>query len=179
VKFTMTNIQKAITTAQRLLKKYNLHPPINVKQLIETMGITVIEIPFNNPGVSGCIKRSSKNGQPVIIVNKNHMETRKRFTLAHELAHAILHSTNDLHVDTEQIYFRDENSQLAEDIKEIQANQFAAELLMPKHLLTEDIKKETAKINIKEHLNIIIDKLKEKYNVSTEAMTIRIGNILY
>ena len=60
----------------------------------------------------------SDNGYFIIIINKNFSNDHKRFTLAHELGHIIMHTSNDFIIsDT-----RD---------KENEANRFASEFLMP------------------------------------------------
>jgi len=54
------------------------------------------------------------------------------FTIAHEIGHFILHhGESDLFIDTTYVAFRDSESTKGENRAEIQANQFAAALLMP------------------------------------------------
>lgn len=79
--------------------------------------------------LSGKIQRDGASFD--IIVNKNHPEVRRRFTIAHEIAHAVLH--RDLIGDgiTDDARWR---SGLPDPI-EYQANRLAADILMPKHLL--------------------------------------------
>ena len=57
-------------------------------------------------------------------MNTNHPAVRQRFTLAHELGHAVLHHGSK-HID----YRR--NFSAPDDPREVEANKFAAELLMP------------------------------------------------
>jgi len=73
--------------------------------------------------VAGAIDHSQKR----IFVNSNDPATRQRFTLAHELGHAILHSNENI-VDYRK------NFTNTTDRKEVEANKFAAELLMPENL---------------------------------------------
>ena len=56
--------------------------------------------------------RTGVNHQPVIFVNRNLCPSRLRFTLAHELGHLVMHNSYSDHADDE-------------------ANEFAAELLIP------------------------------------------------
>ena len=55
---------------------------------------------------------------PVIGVNSRHHRNRQRFTIAHEIAHLVLH-TDGAHAD-----YRDVVSSQATDPKEIEANRF-------------------------------------------------------
>ena len=74
-----------------------------------------------------------KSDQKYIIVNKNHHVNRRRFTIAHEIGHHVLHHDyllRNVHVDT-FVLNRDTSSADGSDRREIQANAFAAELLMP------------------------------------------------
>ena len=127
--------------------------------------------------MSGLIKQKSNTEIPVIAYNKNDSEHRIRFTIAHEIGHFILHTNNKIFVDSSRIYFRNQVSSKATDIKEIQANKFASELLVPKKFLLRDLEALTSKgIN---SLKLIIKILSNKYNVSEESMSIRLGKIIY
>ncbi len=68
-------------------------PIPNLTELLEERGLKVIVIPLPK-SVSGltCWAVPPDNGDrlPVIVVNRNHGLERRRFTLAHELAHRIL-----------------------------------------------------------------------------------------
>lgn len=75
-----------------------------------------------------------KDGVGAIITNATHPKNRKRFTMAHEIGHHVMHSSyleHNVHVDT-NVLKRDELSSEGIDTKEVQANAFAAELLMPR-----------------------------------------------
>jgi len=96
-----------------------------------------------------------------IYVNRNESEYRKRFTLAHELGHYILHREipNNSLAFRDQIFFRDENT----SPQEKEANKFAANLLMPQ----DDFLKA-----IKDGDNPIL-KLADKFKLSTAAVRYR------
>lgn len=148
--------------------------PVDLDKIASKLGVEIRYETFPKDEVSGLMKRKGSDGLPIIAVNNNHPEKRQRFTIAHELGHFLLHSTRSLHIDrnTNAVYFRDENSSDASRIKEIQANQFAAELLMPKKLIMKDVQSNESFC----HLETIKDGIKElakKYNVSEEAMSIR------
>ena len=68
-------------------------------------------------------------------------QPRQRFTIAHEIGHFLLHTDEDVHIDEKRpIGRRDDLSSQAVDACEIEANQFAAELLMPESLVREFVR---------------------------------------
>lgn len=139
----------------------------------EKLGILVEREPFpEKENIAGFIKREGKNGQPVIVLNNNTLPVRQRFTIAHEIGHFILHANEPLHIDT-QVYFRSNSVALVPDFKEVEANRFAAELLMPKQRILEDLKKDGLCVDEKK-----IKKLAKEYEVSETAMSIRIEKLL-
>jgi Zn-dependent peptidase ImmA (M78 family) len=152
--------------------------PVDVVKIIKGLGIEYLEAEKIDDDLSGFIKRVGKDGHPVIVVNAEHSEHRQRFTAAHELGHYILHTMNNLFLDTaeEKVLFRKNNDTPIIDLKEIQANNFAAELLMPKDLLLKDIGEEIPTSS--EAISQLSSRLAEKYNVSEQSMTIRLGGFL-
>lgn len=119
-----------------------------IKHLRRTCDLTVVPWDFGN-NTSG-IQTSDENSI-TIGYNKNQHPHRQRFTVAHEIGHFILG-----HTDIQYSYC-DLNSSKPE---EIEANQFAAELLMPLQFLKEDISK-----GIKD-----VPLFSRKYNVSEEMV---------
>jgi len=164
-------LQQIQQEVKRLLSRNNiLKAPVPVFLIANNDGISIREAP-TAANVSGALVRS---GPAVFIaVNSVHHTNRQRFTVAHELAHYYLgHLNSDLHVDDDfTIKKRDERSSLAIDSNEIAANQFAAELLMPVDFIITDaaeimpIDQEKAR------------RLARKYQVSEQAMTIRLSNL--
>src|SRR6476646_9995726 len=71
-----------------------------------------------------------------IGINSYHSRVRQRFSIAHEIGHAQLHISSGkdkLFVDPPaRQLFRDADASLGEDPREVQANQYAAALLMPR-----------------------------------------------
>ncbi len=91
-------------------------PVRNIIGLLESKGVIVYEIDVIEKfdGVSFV----TTSGFPLIIINKNFPNDRKRYTIAHELGHLLMHNENNFPVSDN----RD---------KEMEANIFAAEFLMP------------------------------------------------
>jgi Zn-dependent peptidase ImmA (M78 family) len=113
-------------------------------------------------------------GRVVIGINSTHAKTRQRFTIAHECGHLQLHA-GKMYVDA-RVNFRDAVSGLAIDHEEIEANAFAAALLMPQdHVLTE-IRK-ASKRHESHDVTVIVDELARAFVVSKQAMEIRLKNL--
>lgn len=146
--------------------------PVPVEQLAKLAGAAIRYEPFSgDDNLSGMVHRQP-DGTAVIGVNSLHAETRQRFTIAHEIGHLLLHHDEQLHVDSSfPIGFRTVASSRAEDPKEIEANQFAAELLMPSALLTEDLKGRGLDLEDDSTARM----LAQRYGVSVHAMTIRLS----
>lgn len=90
---------------------------------------------FSDNSIAGMI---TKRGDAVaLLVNAADPPFRKRFTIAHELGHHFLHLLEDgVFVDGEADLFRGAIAEVQQGIaperrREIQANMFAAALLMP------------------------------------------------
>jgi Zn-dependent peptidase ImmA (M78 family) len=173
---------RAREAARELLNKYTRHEreAVDIEKIAEDLGIQIIQGEFTDEGnrnISGLIKISGKDGSPVIALKSTESETRKRFTIAHEIGHYVLHRDELLHVDSnlESFAFRDARSSMAVSMKEIQANQFAAELLMPtqeiQSLVKESVDKEIEATKI-------IQDIAETYQVSELAATIKISTLL-
>jgi len=150
--------------------------PVPVEECARSIGAIVRYQPFEG-SVSGMVHRVSDN-KAIIGINSLHPENRKRFSIAHEIGHLLLHDDRELYLDEfEQqsiIGFRDLKSSLGVDEKEIEANQFAAELLMPEEMLRRDFeltRRETA------DPEGIIDSLSKQYKVSVQSMTIRLSRL--
>ncbi|MER8698971.1 ImmA/IrrE family metallo-endopeptidase [Mesorhizobium sp. M1273] len=142
--------------------------PTNIKEMISRLGLVYVERPMED-GLSGAIDFDGL--QYVISVNEAEAEQRKRFTAAHELAHYLLH--RDLmkerrHLD--RLFDEAANRNPTEPLTyqhEMQANQFAARLLMPKATIESEIAKE----------NDTIEGLAQTFGVSRQAMEYRLANL--
>jgi Zn-dependent peptidase ImmA (M78 family) len=166
---------KAEERARQLLESNGVNRvPIPVEHLAKTLGIEVRYSP-GRPDVSGALIRDGKSA--VIAVNSAQHENRQRFTIAHEIGHFLLHKGTTLHLDEDfSVNFRDAHSSEATDDLEISANQFAASLLMPSHLIRKDM---TRFISDGSDPEQAIQSLSIKYKVSTRAMEFRLLNLGY
>ncbi len=156
---------------QKLLKAGRIHrPPVRVQFLARNLGIKVRYEPFERE-ISGVLYRDKES--TIIGVNALHHKNRQRFTVAHEIGHYVLHKI-DVHVDKGyQFILRDSASSQATDALEIEANQFAAELLMPAHMLRKDVREYLKDLEDESNLQ----KLAAQYEVSAQAMAFRLANL--
>ena len=133
--------------------------------------------------LSGFLIRDVESRRALIGVNSTHSSARKRFTIAHEIGHLMLHEGDMLHVDQREgvdlglrVKRRDPESSLGSDDEEKEANFFAAELLMPTSFLKADLLEMKANAAQDEDEDIIKE-LADQYEVSVQAMTFRLTNL--
>jgi len=150
-------------------------PPINVQQVAKRLGLKVVHAELGED-ISGLL--ISKGDSTVIAVQESDPPNRKRFTIAHEIAHFHLRHQFEpgehVHVDRGHLITpRNSRSSTGVDLKEIEANQFAACLLMPSKLLLQSIKALKVKSLCDDH----VEKLASEFQVSEQAMTIRLSTL--
>jgi len=153
--------------------------PVPVDEIAERLGIQIVYEPFDGE-LSGVLYRE---GQDVIIgVNASHPSNRKRFTIAHEIGHFLLHKGNEIHIDRNfRLNFRDNSSSTATNREEIEANAFAAALLMPEQWVMNSVleKIETGKdlLHDEDELEALTD-LANHFRVSKQSLLIRLGKLI-
>ena len=160
-----------------LLSKHRVdRPPVSIRDIAALEGLHVVES-ASQGDVSGALIRT--NGVSVIAVNANHHINRQRFTIAHEMAHHFLrHKGEQDHLDWNfSVMRRDSRSSEATDTHEIEANYFAANLLMPKDFVRRDVA-QLAGFNGEADLDQnTIRALAKKYLVSEAAMNFRLVSL--
>lgn len=162
------------TAASNLLKEAGIvEPPVDVKKLAQLAGAIVVEEPIEKEDFSGFLY-TTRNSRPVIGVNSTHPKNRRRFTIAHELGHLMLHPKDGIHMDEAVIQKRDGRASEGTHDDEIEANRFAAELLMPREFLETDLSR-IDKFFVDDEKQI--EELAKRYQVSVQAMTIRLNTL--
>lgn len=157
--------------ADLLFKSGIERPAVPVERLAKAAGAAIEYRDFNNE-ISGLLIR--KQQIVVIAVAEEQPKQRQRFTIAHELGHLLLHDGIEVRVDKHfRINLRSSVSSKAEDVEEIEANAFAAELLMPRDFLLRDAKKLMLDMEDEEQ----VSSLARRYDVSRQAMTFRLMNL--
>ena len=167
-------MSRATVKANALLQRFNIHmPPIDPEAIAISLGISVDKLPFSQE-LSGVLVRSPE--RTAIGINKNRPKKRQRFSIAHELGHYVLEHNGELFVDQTVLNKRDTKSQIAVDPQEIEANAFAANLLMPQHMMLDALF-ETAGSNHNITRSALIEQMAKKFNVSNAAMEYRLINL--
>lgn len=158
----MTTIEE---TTEKILADLGINSiPINVVDVAKKADVLIRRAPSKK--FSGLLYR--KGDVAFMAISSNEPLVRQRFTIAHELGHFFMHPNRDTFIE-----FRDNEKNISRGIKEIQANQFAAALLMPRKFIEKDVKnfKDTGLANEE------IKFLAKKYQVSEEAMNFRLINL--
>jgi Zn-dependent peptidase ImmA (M78 family) len=167
--------------ARKVLEELGLDSPV---------GIPLQDIVFGRGAFYEEKVLKGKEGQivslddnSIITINSNiDLEARKRFTTAHELGHYEMHrKISPLFTDTEENLLH----WYQEDSHEKEANEFAAEFLMPSELFYAEAKRACGndRREIRENgVNIpqVIDHLSAKFQISQTAALLRFakrGNI--
>ncbi len=148
-----------------VIQKYHTHFPIAVGSIAKELGIVVKKSTLP-AGISGEIRE--EQGCYIIRVNRHDVKERQRFTLAHELAHFLLHKDRIGDGIVDDILYRSKLS----DNMEIQANRLAADILMPWDLIQKRLM-DYSGLKVEEK----IENLASEAEVSTTAIKIRLGKI--
>lgn len=138
--------------------------PVDVNGLAKQLGLAVYEDPNIPPDISGKILKDKEHGGKSgysIVVNAHEPLVRRRFTVAHEIAHYLLHEGSIGDGLTDDALYRSGLSTL----EEVHANRLAADILMPFALIEDAIRKGSKSINA----------LAGTLLVSPQAMSIRLG----
>lgn len=128
----MKTARKDYRTPSEIVNSYLDWAPVDLDGLAKDLGIEVRHSSSLPNDISGKIERIDRGGRRfAITINARHHANRQRFTLAHEIAHFILH--RDLIGDSvvDNAMYRS----CLSDEWERQANRYAANLLMPARLV--------------------------------------------
>lgn len=114
-----------------IILQHQAKAPVDISALATGLGLLVYQSRSLPSGISGKINRKD-DGRYAITVNARDAHTRQRFTIAHECAHFLLHRAKIGTGVLDDVMYRSE--QLTSQ-DEFDANNKAADLLMPKHLV--------------------------------------------
>ena len=157
---------------QLLVETNTVAPPVPVAAIAASQGAQLTYTEFDE-AVSGMLYRESDT--VLIGINASHAPTRQRFTIAHEIGHLLMHEGRPVVVDRlvrVNLNLRDG----ASTKEEVEANAFAAALLMPRDLIAAEIERfVTQAQGLVPHQ--LVDKLASTFDVSAEAMSYRLENL--
>jgi Zn-dependent peptidase ImmA (M78 family) len=141
--------------ARKVLHETNMmRIPIPVEDIAKHYGFRVVLLDQPPEKFSGILHR----GKKAIGINQHHHPVRQRFTLSHELGHYFLD-----HPDASDENF-DEAETAERKIYEAEADEFAAELLMPRELLKAALQE-----------NADVEALRTKFQVSRHVVAIQLA----
>ncbi|MCK5019789.1 MAG: ImmA/IrrE family metallo-endopeptidase [Candidatus Peribacteraceae bacterium] len=128
-------------------------------------GIEILEADLFD--ISGALRREGKVWK--IYVNKQDSKQRQLFTIAHELGHYFIHKDDQDEFVDGQFIARNETQKYLE--QELEANEFAGNLIMPeeavRRCIPDTISRDT------------IHAMAQQFGVSTMAMETRLRNLGY
>ena len=152
-----TNLPTLKELAEQVTRKAGVwgQMPVPLERIADSLRFVAFTVELDE-NTAGAIRYDKRT----IYLNRNDPPTRQRFTYAHELGHAILHEGENI------IDYRS-NLELPGDRKEVEANKFAAELLMPEGEFREVWQTRRAnKTRVAAH-----------FGVSEQAVGIRVSNL--
>ncbi len=132
-------------------------PPIDLNKIVETNGLSIKKGSFANPQISGAYKKAERT----IYISSNELYARQAFTVAHELGHFFLHADK-----MDEVLLRSNSIESNADPREAEANEFAANLLMPEDFVKRIYAETTS-----------VAKIATLFGVSYTAMDWRIKNL--
>lgn len=150
--FVISSVEDADAAADALREQWDLgvDPIPKLAELLEEHGIKIVSVESSHvDGLAATVRREGHPSIPVIMIAKGAWAERKRFSLAHELAHKILQVAEG--VNTEHV-----------------ANRFAGAFLAPANVLRQEIGARRSEISLGE-----LRVLKRRYGVSLQALTYR------
>lgn len=153
------------TTVKSQISAFMQEHPVDLKGIADHYGIPIFQADLA-AGVSGALVKGDKNAGSsgfVCYVKKGESVGRQRFTAAHEIGHFILHRDkigDGLH---ENYLLRSDS---LSNRQEVEANKFAADLIMPRELIDRLISQGITSVS----------GLARALEVSEIAMAIRLGH---
>lgn len=142
--------------------------PVDVERLALEIGLKVHRDASLGPEISGKIVKATPPlggfAGYAIFINYTHPQGRQRFTIAHEIAHFVLH--RDLIGDgvSDDALYRSKLNEWYET----QANRLAADILLPANLVREAYKRDGLKS---------FAALATRFDVSVDAIRIRLREL--
>jgi Zn-dependent peptidase ImmA (M78 family)/DNA-binding XRE family transcriptional regulator len=133
-------------------------PPVDVHRLAELCGVLVLTRQFPD-ALSGLILELDDGA--IIGINSRQAFVRQRFSVGHELGHHLLHHAERFHIDVNDGAPPDHDY-----ASESAANEFAAELLMPRRFVARAFSETPSPAS-----------LATRFNVSAIAMGYRLVNL--
>lgn len=175
------NIRYAIITAREVAEEFNPNTliPFPFSEVLKANNAEIVYKDCSNLGISGAIIYNNDSHIFTILLNQDESPERQYFTTAHEIGHLYLHRTyiisqkdNGLvdHIDGfDGVMYRKKTLSIDDQRKEREANNFAAELIMPEDKVREAFIITDAGMSVEFYANM--------FGVSVSAMAIRMERL--
>ena len=165
--------EKMSSTQKEIYCKYMDNFPFKIIEFINELGIKVTAAKMDS-SFSGAI--CNEEGEYRIYINDSHSPTRLRFTLAHELGHYFydrpyLDSNAEITEPSKQairpVLFRKDGPDIDPEMRkmDINANQFAAQLLMPEIKFIEIWNQKTTPEQVADFFGVSVEAVKIRASV--------------
>ena len=153
---------------REIVDRYLQDVPVKLGAMAKELGLTV-KLSTMKPGISGHIRYAGDEGY-IIRINRHETRERQRFTLAHEIAHFLLHRDEIDRLEDgimDNVLYRSG----APEQKEYEANRLAADLVMPRDAVEERLEAFGTPAS-----DEIIDYMAAVFQVSKAAMEVRLSS---
>lgn len=150
--------QDARDHARDVLDNYWDHKfPVGIATISKAMGVMPYQASLS-PGISGMIVKKP-NEQARAYVERSETETRRRFTLAHELGHYV--ERVDVSDDND-FSFAERREPGQYDLHEFYADEFAGALLMPEEPFMAMLNEGRSLIDIAARFGVSLDAARKR-----------------
>lgn len=140
--------------------------PVKVGDLAKELGL-VVTLSSLSPNISGLIEPVTPGSDKFQIrINRYETDVRQRFTIAHEIAHFLLHRDYIRTGIVDNVMYRSSLSSK----RETEANRLAADIVMPYPLINAELAKMGG---IRDEAAAVA--LARQFRVSLPAMKVRLG----
>jgi len=139
------NPDPVLLVSQAFLRRFGVHCGLRLPEVVREIGLEIVYREASS--YEGALLRI--NGVPrgyIVINTRIQEESRTRFTIAHESGHFLLPDQQDLSSPCAKESIENWNEQLYRP--ELEANRFAAEVLMPREVLLPYLKLEPAMTSV-------------------------------
>lgn len=169
----MMELKDTIQEEIKTLACFFNNDAFDVHRAIQHYNGEVFLCTFTDPGIDGLIMLDEKNNAPKIYILEDAPPRRRRFTMAHELGHYLSYKCGSLSkapLEEGEILERGLTTPLTFEERQMEreANEIAAELLMP----VERIER-----FIKEKLSVMT--MAYFFQVSEQALLVRLDRLGY
>ena len=150
--------------------------PLNVLDLCDKYpGIQVCFYNFKTVGLKGMAHIGEGTDNDVIIVNAKQEKAERNFTITHEVMHLIFHRDEPI----KQFSCYDKVRSTQNSYVEWQANEGAAEFIIPAFLFLKIIKEEWNTLHTSRDFAKLKDHLSLKFNATPHVIEIRYEHLKY